>query len=135
VEVIRRRVELVDRSVFSGLGKNDILFIDSSHVIRPQGDVVTEYLEILPTLRSGVLVHVHDVFSPFDYLDEWILKVARFWNEQYLLEAFLTQNREFRVLGALNLLKHRHFDSLTTCFPVLARQPEREPGSFWMVRN
>jgi hypothetical protein len=135
VEVIRRRVECVDRGLFSELGKNDVLFIDSSHVIRPQGDVVVEYLEILPTLASGVLVHIHDIFSPFDYLDEWIRKDARLWNEQYLLEAFLSHNRDFRVLGALNLLKHRHFDRLGACCPVLAQQPQREPGSFWLVRN
>ncbi|MDF2823523.1 MAG: uncharacterized protein K0R68_931, partial [Mycobacterium sp.] len=72
VTTVRDTVEQVDLSLFRTLEENDILFIDSSHMIRPQGDVVVEYLEILPILQSGVAVHVHDIFSPKDYLDEWI---------------------------------------------------------------
>ncbi|WP_369410476.1 class I SAM-dependent methyltransferase [Pontibacter qinzhouensis] len=58
--------------MFQQLEANDILFIDSSHIIRPQGDVLFEYLEVLPTLKSGVIVHVHDIFTPKDYLNEWV---------------------------------------------------------------
>lgn len=67
VEVIRARVETVDQTVFRELEAGDILFIDSSHMIRPQGDVLCEFLELLPILRKGVIVHVHDVFTPRDY--------------------------------------------------------------------
>src|SRR5207253_2446442 len=66
IPVLRQRVEEVELQLFSELAENDFLFIDSSHVIRPQGDVLTEYLQILPTLRTGVIVHVHDIFSPRD---------------------------------------------------------------------
>ncbi|HUH33985.1 MAG TPA: class I SAM-dependent methyltransferase, partial [Daejeonella sp.] len=62
----REKVENVDKSFFEELRSNDILFIDSSHVIRPQGDVLFEFLEILPVLKSGVLVHIHDIFTPKD---------------------------------------------------------------------
>ena len=103
IPVIRSKVEEVPIAEFGGLEAGDILFIDSSHMIRPQGDVLYEFLQILPTLRSGVLVHVHDVFSPRDYLGEWIFDLHRQWNEQYLLEAFLSFNREFRIIGAVNL--------------------------------
>ena len=133
VKVLRQRVEEVDSSLFERLGAGDLLFIDSSHIIRPQGDVLTEYLEILPRLRSGVVVHVHDVFSPRDYPADWVFNKVLLWNEQYLLEAFLTQNAEWEIIGALNFLKHRHFNALQAACPYLT--VEREPGSFYMRRK
>lgn len=135
VQVIRQRVEEVDVAVFDDLGQNDILFIDSSHVIRPQGDVLFEYLELLPRLRSGVLVHIHDIFTPQDYPEDWVVDFVRQWNEQYLLEAFLTFNSQFRVLGALSWLTNHHFDAMSGAFPILREHPEAIPGSFWIVRN
>jgi hypothetical protein len=132
VTVIRRRVEEVDPELFGELEANDLLFIDSSHVIRPQGDVLTEYLEILPTLRPGVIVHVHDIFSPRDYPGEWVKERMLLWNEQYLLEAFLTGNDSWQVMAALNLLRHRYFDALRRVCPYLT--PDREPGSFYMQK-
>src|SRR6516162_7259680 len=104
VTVVRKPVELIDTSLFHQLEKNDILFIDSSHIIRPQGDVLFEYFEILPILKPGVLIHIHDIFTPRDYLEELIQSDLRFWNEQYLLEAFLSYNPEFKIIGALNFL-------------------------------
>lgn len=134
VTVVRTPVELIDTSLFGQLDKDDILFIDSSHMIRPQGDVLFEYFEILPILKPGVLIHIHDIFTPKDYLEEWIQSVC-FWNEQYLLEAFLSYNAEFKIIGALNFLKHHHADELTAVCPVLRDQLEfREPGSFWLRR-
>lgn len=135
VKVIRNRVEEVDKSIFAQLGKNDILFIDSSHVIRPQGDVLCEFLEILPVLQSGVLVHVHDIFTPKDYLQSWVVDSVRMWNEQYLLEAFLSFNNEYRIIGALNWLTHHHFDAIAMACPILSAHPEAQPGSFWLARN
>jgi hypothetical protein len=132
--MVRERVERAAPALFEGLGQGDILFIDSSHVIRPQGDVVFEYLELLPKLASGVLVHVHDIYTPRDVPDDWIHERVRFWNEQYLLEAFLSFNREFRVVAALNHLKHDHFEALAACCPILGEEPHREPGSFWIAR-
>ncbi len=135
IKVIRQLVEDVDSGLFRRLEKNDILFIDSSHMIRPQGDVLFEYLELMPTLQSGVIVHVHDIFTPRDYVDFWVLEQIRFWNEQYLLEAFLTFNKQFRIIGALNYLHHHHRSKLLAKCPFLALHPdERDPGSFWMVR-
>jgi hypothetical protein len=132
VKVLRQRVEDVDKRIFSELGRGDILFIDSSHIIRPQGDVLFEYLELLPTLKEGVIVHVHDIFSPRDYLKKWVVDEVRFWNEQYLLEAFLTSNRNWKVLGALNFLNHNFFERLQEKCPFLTRG--REPGSFYIEK-
>lgn len=128
--VVRRKVEDMEPSFFAQLQENDILFIDSSHVIRPQGDVVFEYLQLLPALNPGVIVHIHDIFSPRDYPAKWRLDEVRLWNEQYLLEAFLSHNRDWEVLGALNWLHHNHYDRLRAAAPFLTEA--REPGSFYL---
>lgn len=132
VQVIRQKVEDLDPKFFASLSQNDILFIDSSHVLRPQGDVLFEFLEILPTLQAGVIVHIHDIFSPRDYLQSWLIDYVRFWNEQYLLEAFLTHNESWKVIGALNFLHHNHFDRLRSVAPFLTA--DREPGSFYIQK-
>lgn len=135
IQVIREPIEACKLAIFDQLAANDILFIDSSHVIRAQGDVLFEYLELLPRLRPGVYVHIHDIFTPRDYLAPWLLERQWLWNEQYLLEAFLSFNKAFRVVGALNYLWHAHRAAVCAAFPVIAREPWREPGSFWIVRN
>ena len=132
VSVVRRKVEDVELSFFSQLQENDILFIDSTHIIRPQGDVLFEYLEVLPSLNKGVIVHVHDIFSPKNYLKQWLQDEVKFWNEQYLLEAFLTHNSSWKILGALNYLHHNHFQKLKSVAPFL--YPEEEPGSFYIQK-
>lgn len=132
VSVVRSKVEDVELSFFSNLQENDILFIDSSHIIRPQGDVLFEYLELLPSLRKGVIVHIHDIFSPRNYPKQWLQDEVRFWNEQYLLEAFLTHNGSWKVVGALNFLHHNHYDKFKTVAPFVT--PEREPGSFYIQK-
>jgi len=132
VTVLREKIENIDISFFSELGKNDILFIDSSHIIRPEGDVLFEYLELIPNLNKGVIVHVHDIFSPRNYLEEWLKDDVRFWNEQYLLEAFLSHNNSWEIIASLNYLHHRHYEKLLKVCPFLT--PDREPGSFYMQK-
>ena len=106
---------------------------DDAHIIRPDGDVLFEYLELLPTLKKGVIVHAHDIFSPRNYLEEWLVEKVLFWNEQYLLEAFLTNNSSWAIVGSLNYLRHHHYESLRAAAPFLT--PEREPGSFYMQKR
>ena len=129
IELVRARVEDCDIDWGGALSSGDLLFIDSSHMIRPQGDVVHEYLEILPKLDSGVLVHVHDIFTPRDYLDTWVRRDIRFWNEQYLLEAVLGNSARYEIIAALNLLQHDHHDALKRVCPYL--EPGHQPGSFY----
>lgn len=132
VQVIRQPVETLPASLFAKLEAGDVLFIDSSHVIRPRGDVLFEYLEVLPTLASGVVVHVHDIFSPRNYPRKWLVEQVRLWNEQYLLEAFLSHNNAWKILGALNYLHHEHPQQLKRVAPFVT--PEREPCSFYMQK-
>lgn len=98
VEQIPRAVQDIDLEFFDLLRSGDILFIDSSHVVATGSDVTREYLQVLPRLRRGVLVHVHDIFLPFDYPRDAVLNKLWFWSEQYLLQAFLSFNTEFEVL-------------------------------------
>jgi hypothetical protein len=131
------QLAFLDQLTFAGelaeLRENDLLFIDSPHVIRPQGDVLFEYLEVLPALAPGVVVHVHDVYSPRNYPRAWLEEQVLFWNEHYLLEAFLTHNRSWEILGAVNYLHHHHPERLRQVAPLLT--PEREPGSFYLRRR
>lgn len=130
VKVIRKRLEDCDLDWKQELGRGDLLFIDSSHMIRPQGDVLKEFLEILPLLSSGVYVHIHDIFTPKDYLTSFIANDVRFWNEQYLLEAMLSNTGRYEVIGALNYLKHHNYDEFKRACPYLT--PDREPGAFYI---
>ena len=128
-KVIRNNLENCDIEIFDKLEENDLLFIDSSHIIRPQGDVLKEYLEIIPRLKSGVMIHVHDIFTPRDYLDEWIREDVKFWNEQYLLECLLSNNHRYEIVAALNFLKHSNYLKLKKVCPYLDKN--REPGSIY----
>lgn len=132
VELVRRRIEDVDPVLFETLGDGDILFIDSSHIIRPGGDVTYLILKILPKLRKGVWVHFHDIFTPEGYPVEWMRDEFRMWNEQYLLEAFLLNNASFEVLVAMNSLSRLHSDEINRIFPMPAGEKNRNPGSFWI---
>jgi predicted O-methyltransferase YrrM len=130
--LIEKPVEQVGLDVFKGLQGNDILFIDSSHVVRCGGDVNYLFLEAIPRLAPGVIVHIHDIFLPAEYPEEWVKDEHRFWSEQYLLQAFLAFNREFEVLLSLNYLGHRHWRDLAEAFP---NAMDRGGGSFWMRRK
>lgn len=133
--VIRSRVEDVDPTMFRNLQENDILFIDSSHVLRTGGDVFTEYLHILPILNAGVIIHVHDIFLPFDYPEDWVVNWRRFYTEQYLLQAFLAFNDSFEILAALNYLAHDYRQELGLACPVFARHAGSNPSSFWIRKK
>jgi predicted O-methyltransferase YrrM len=134
VRVIRQLVEDLQPDLFKSLGENDILFIDSSHMVRPQGDVLFEFLELLPMLQKGVIIHVHDIYSPMDYPKELLVDDVMFWNEQYILEAFLSCNPSFEIIGALNYLKSRYPAEVFAKLPVLGKMQDEVPGSFWIKK-
>jgi SAM-dependent methyltransferase len=119
---------------FDRLRRNDILFIDSSHVLKIDSDVQRLYLDVLPRLAPGVLVHVHDIFLPREYPREWVMELRRFWTEQYLLQAFLAFNTAWEVLWAGSYMHLRHPDLLEAAFPSYDRR-RRWPGSFWLRRR
>ena len=133
-KLIPTKIEDVALSKFDELKKNDILFIDSSHVLKIGSDVQYEYLEMLPRLNKGVIVHLHDIFLPAEYPKEWVLRLHIFWTEQYLLQAFLAFNNAFEVLRGGSYMHLKHPDKLEAAFASYKRE-ERWPGSFWMRRK
>jgi Methyltransferase domain len=130
--LVEKKVQDVDLEFFSQLQSSDILFIDSSHTVKIGGDVNYLFLEVLPRLKPGVIVHIHDIFLPFDYRRDWVMDELRFWTEQYLLQAFLSFNSEFEVLMANSYLAHRYMEDFKAAF---SNSPRWGGGSFWMRRK
>jgi predicted O-methyltransferase YrrM len=133
VDLWRVPVQQVSLDEFELLRENDILFIDSSHVCKIGSDVQFEFLEVLPRIRPGVVVHVHDIFMPVEYPKQWVLDWHRFWNEQYLLQAFLSFNTAFEVLWAGQWMHIKHPDLLAKAFP--SYKAGVSPASFWFQRS
>ena len=131
--IVAQRVQDLPLDFFAKLERDDFLFVDSSHVVKAGSDVQFEFLELLPRVEPGVVVHVHDVFFPTDYPPVFVLEWHRFWNEQYLLQAFLAFNSEFAVRLANGWLAHRHPKLIRTMFPSFSRGG-MWPSSFWMER-
>jgi len=133
-KLIPEKVEDIPVSEFKKLAENDILFIDSTHVLKIGSDVQYEYLEILPRLNKGVIVHAHDIFLPAEYPKDLVLKDYRFWNEQYILQAFLAFNDGFEVLWAGSYMHLKHPDKLEMAFSSYKRD-KLWPSSFWMTKT
>jgi len=129
-EHIQSPVQDVDPAVFAELAENDVLFIDSSHVVRTGGDVNFLIFNVFPRLQPGVLVHVHDVFLPYEYPRRWI---AAGNTEQYLLLAFLAYNRAFEVIWPGHYMRMRHLREVMKVFPSCSERTH--PGSFWLRRG
>ena len=127
--LIRERVEKVDFSIFESLQAGDIVFIDSSHVVRAQNDCVFEYTELLPNLAQGVVVHIHDIFTPFDYPDDWLNRCYYLWSEQYILETLLVNSSTWEILAPLSWLS-QEVEKFKEICPFFEKG--RLPGSRWI---
>jgi hypothetical protein len=150
--LITQPVQQVPLDLFRSLQPNDILFIDSSHVVSIDSDVLFEVLRIMPEIAPGVLIHFHDIFTPMDYPEKFVKTNLCFWGEQYLLEAFLSFNSAFEVLWSASAMQHFHGDVLRDAFPgwqdSFRRMPQEQkvfapsldganvwPCSFWIRRE
>ncbi len=137
-QIIPQRVELMDVSFFESLKENDILFIDSGHTVRTGSDVNFLFLDVLPRLAPGVIVHVHDIGLPYEYPEVYFTNPSfrMFWTEAYLLQAFLTFNSEFEILLALSYLMSEKRQEFAQAFPHYDPSRHRaRSGSFWMRRK
>jgi predicted O-methyltransferase YrrM len=122
LEIIENKLETIPISKFSDLIEGDLLFIDSTHVSKFDSDVNYLFSEILPVLKSGVLVHIHDIFYPFEYPKEWLLE-GRAWNEAYILKAFLQYNDSFEILFWPSMLHVKFPNAVKAALPKLNRNP------------
>jgi predicted O-methyltransferase YrrM len=141
IRLREREVQDEDLEVFAALGPRDVLFIDSSHILRLDGDIPFLYLEVLPALAPGVLVHIHDVPFPYNFpfpAETWILSQTWpvYWNEAMMLQAFLAFNREFEITMSLPLLRFEDEEFLKRTVPnyqTLEQQPY-PCSSIWLRR-
>ncbi len=127
-------VERVPLETFSTLEAGDFLFIDTSHTVKTGGDVVFLLNEILPRVAPGVIIHIHDIFLPWDYPQEWVL-VGRAWNEQYAVRAFLSFNADFEILLGVAWLSQFARDVLASSLPDFPQAYSDGGGSLWIRRT
>lgn len=130
--LIASPIQSVDLGEFRRLEAGDILFIDSTHVLKTGSDVTYELLHVLPALRPGVLVHFHDIFWPFEYPREWAVDDNRSWNEIYALHAFLSGNRDWSVEFMGNYMTSVEPDRVERDFPMMLKNPG---GAIWLRRR
>lgn len=131
--LIQEKIEDVDLSIFDQLHSGDILFIDSSHVSKIASDVNFLFFEVIPRLRPGVIVHIHDIFLPDEYPRVWMIDQGRNWNEQYLTRAFLMFNKEWSVIWASHFMGTRYTKDVQMVFPQYPKLGGG--GSIWLRRN
>lgn len=129
VTVHESGVQDVDLDLFRKLRKDDILFIDSTHIVKTHSDVHWELTEILPVLRKGVVVHIHDMFWPFEYPRGWIVDDKRSWNELYAIHYFLMFQKTFEVMFFNHYFAHQHIELAEETLPVFAGAPG---GGLWL---
>ena len=143
VAVVPREVQDVEPSYFAELERGDVLFIDSTHVVRIDGDVPHLYLEVVPALRPGVVVHAHDVHFPYNVphpAARYVLGRTwpMLWTEAMLIQAFLAWNAAFRVVLSLPLLRHHDEEFLRRSIPgYRGTDPDdydTHYGSLWIER-
>jgi hypothetical protein len=143
-QVVPQKAEDLSLDFFADLNDGDVLFIDSTHTVKIGGDVTFLFLEVLPRLKPGVFVHIHDIFWPRHYPQKFVLESHYFWAEQYLLQAFLAFNDRFEILWCGNYLTEKYPEHLKEIFPLLGGISEEEAvskyglhyssNSFWMRR-
>ena len=131
VEILAEPVQQVPESVFHGLGPSDILFIDGSHISKTGSDVNHLFLRVLPTLPSGVLVHIHDICLPYEYPRRWSEETLCYWNEQYVLAALLANSKKFEILVGVYFLQMTDIASLKPFVPEITGVFPGG-GSLWM---
>ena len=134
IEIKKDYVQNVSIDYFDSLESGDILFIDSSHVLRNGGDLPYEYFRILPRLKKGVLIHIHDIFYPFTYPKEWI-KQGRSYNEAYLVRALLSGNKNYQILYFGDMLFRTGMtDENDFCVKKYPELNDRG-GSLWLMKR
>jgi hypothetical protein len=129
VNIVKSRAQDINVSDILTLDDNDIVFIDSTHVTKAGSDVNFHLFEMLPKLAPGVLVHFHDVFYPFEYPESWFFDKNRSWNENYILRAFLSGNRQYEIVFFNDFMALRHPQEMRNAMPLFQKDPG---GALWI---
>lgn len=135
-DILPQRVQAIDLAMLDELGEDDLLFIDSSHVLKTGSDVHFELTRMLPRLAPGVVVHFHDMFEHFEYPERWVLERNHGWNELYALHAFLLFNGAFQVEFFNHHFARRHAETVWRLAAGQARRFLLNPGGgLWLRRH
>jgi hypothetical protein len=126
------RVQNVDLAIFDELKSGDILFIDSTHVLNTGSDVHFELFDVLQRVREGVYVHIHDIFWPFEYPEQWVVEENRSWNEVYALRAFLMNNDSWDIVFFNDYFAKIEEDTIQSTCPSFLK---KGGGSLWLRRR
>jgi predicted O-methyltransferase YrrM len=132
--IIHSMIQDVDPDIFRSLEKDDILFVDSSHVSKIGSDLNYILFEIIPVLKPGVIIHFHDIYYPFELPEHWIFEKKWFWNESYILRAYLTDNTSYDIINFNSYLLHEYKSWLGEHMPVCLMGSE-DTGSIWLRKN
>jgi hypothetical protein len=130
-DLVVKKIQEVPLEMFSALGPGDMLFIDTSHIMKCQSDVEWELLHILPSLKSGVIIHIHDVYTPYEQPPAWLDNnyAPGFYNEQYAFEALLSGGGRFQPLFPIHFVCREMPEKLVEWFRVSADSSR----SFWFI--
>jgi predicted O-methyltransferase YrrM len=131
-DVKRALVQEVNPEIFETLDENDILLIDNSHVSKTGSDVNYLMTEILPRLKKGVLIHIHDIFFPFEYPKEWLLNLRLNWNEIYSVHNFLLFNDRFEIIFFSDFMQQKLNAEYRGKLPLFFKD---RPGSLWIRKK
>lgn len=130
--LVAKKAEDIDIGFFDSLSENDLLFIDSSHTVKIGGDVNFLILEVLPRLKKAVIVHIHDIQFPYEYPQSYALEDHNFWQEQYLVQAFLVYNNSFKILWCASYMHHKYPKLVTRYFSPYPKS--RVPTSLYIQK-
>jgi hypothetical protein len=134
--ILKSPLQSVAHEIPEMLAGTDLLFVDSSHVFKFGSDVQLLFERIYPRLRPGVMIHIHDVFTPYDYPAEWMLSRRQFWNEQYFVESFLAYNRNFHVETPIHfLVRSGAIDAVLSARACPPETVRREGQSLYLTRE
>ena len=134
VNIIQQKIQDVDAGVFQQLEAGDFLLIDTSHVSKSGSDVNHIYFNILPCLKKGVKIHIHDIFFPFEYPEKWVIE-GRSWNEVFLLRAFLAFNNSFSILYFNDFAEKLNREFLEEHMPLMLKRNSTVCGGLWMEKT
>jgi len=129
----RLSAQQVPLETFDRLGSGDVLFVDTTHTVKVGSDVNHILLEVLPRLAPGVVVHLHDIFLPYEYPKVWLEDYGLYWTEQYLLQAFLAFNSGYEILASVYALKRERPREMAALLPP--GDWEGRGAAFWMRRT
>jgi len=129
VTIVPHPVQEVSLEIYDKLEADDILFLDTTHIVKTGSDVLHHFESVLPRLKPGVVIHIHDMFWPFEYPAPWVLDLNLSWNELYYVRAFLSDNLNYEILFFNNYMAKCHPAEMQSSCPPFMRD---SGSSFWM---